>query len=568
MEKGIKEIVRTHELLEMWSDVTNEGLLLCRGPKSEILYANPKGRALLQKDAPLPRGRMLSDFFECETADRLFAGESVSARIGNRKLHLAAVRKDPFLLVIINDTTRVETLQKKSDEIRQLNHALQTIYGYYADDTIFITDGKGTVEFVGSAILESCGVPRDFFIGKDVRALEKERYFHPSVTVRILESRRPEVIKQYTRLGKEVISVGSPLLDEKGEIIKIISVTKDFSPQFKIGTMLSSAEKIPSSPADESKNVAQFLSCNAKMLNLIELARLVSSINTTVLVTGETGVGKGVMVRFIYENGNRTDRPFVKINCGAISPSLIESELFGYEPGSFTGASRDGKTGLLEAANAGTIFLDEISELPPEQQVKLLQVLQEHTMTRVGGTKTVELDIKVIAASNKDLQKLVEEGKFREDLFYRLNVVPIHIPPLRERVDDIPLLIGHFIREFNSRHDKEKQFSKEAFHCMCAYRWPGNVRELENTIERLVVTVQTPYIEIEDLPEQISGIRNKTSNSQIVLNKLIPLPEAIEELERNLIRMALDKYGNGKKAAEALGVHQSTISRKMRYYNL
>jgi transcriptional regulator with PAS, ATPase and Fis domain len=565
MEKEIGEIFRTHDLFELWSDSTNEGLILFFGAKSEILYMNPKSRALLQKGAP---PKHLFDLFEDDTAGRIFAGETVLVRVGNNKLNLDVVRKDQFGLVMINDVTHMETMQKKSDEIRQLNHSLQTIYEHYADDTIFIADGQGNVEFAGLGIHKTCGAPKDFFIGKNVRELEEEKYFYPSVTARILESRRPEVVRQRTRIGKELISVGSPILDEEGEIIKIISVTKDFSPQLKLGTMLSSAEKATSSGAREDESVAQFLSCNAKMLSLIEIARLVSSVNTTVLVTGETGVGKGVMVRFIYENGNRKNQPFVKINCGAISPNLIESELFGYERGSFTGANQEGKTGLLEAANGGTIFLDEIGELPPEQQVKLLQVLQEHTMTRVGGTETIDLDIKVIAASNKDLQKLVDAEKFREDLFYRLNVVPIHIPPLRERIDDIPLLIGHFVRTFNRLHGKEKQLSKEAFRCMCNYRWPGNVRELENAIERLVVTVQTPCIEIEDLPEQINGIRKKTPNGQIVLNKLIPLSDAIEELEKTLIGMALDKYGNGKKAAEALGVNQSTISRKMRYYNL
>ena len=309
------------------------------------------------------------------------------------------------------------------------------------------------------------------------------------------------------------------------------------------------------------------VTCNGKMLNILALAKLVAMVNSTVLINGETGTGKEVIARYIYSSGPRAAKPFIKVNCGAISPNLVESELFGYEPGSFTGAKREGKIGLVEAANGGTLFLDEISELPLNQQVKLLQVLQERSMTRVGGTKDIKLDIRIIAATNKDLEEQVKKGEFREDLYYRLNVVPIKIPPLRERAEDIPLLIKHFLNMYNSENDRDKEFTKEAFSLMCRYSWPGNVRELVNTVERLTITTQDTLIDVEDLPDKIKG-NDDDASGMIQITKIVKLNEAVEDIERKLIKMAVEKYGSGKKAAELLGVNQSTISRKMSQYGI
>ena len=316
--------------------------------------------------------------------------------------------------------------------------------------------------------------------------------------------------------------------------------------------------------AKNSSLLPDFITCNERFFTVIELIKLVAAVNSTVLIYGETGTGKSLAAHQIHLLSNRSEKPFVKINCGAIAYNLIESELFGYEPGTFTGARKEGKRGLIESANEGTFFLDEISELPLDQQVKLLQVLQDKKITRVGGTKPIELDVRFIAATNKDLEKMVIDKQFREDLFYRLNVVPIKIPPLRDRSEDIPLLIKHFLKKYPS-----KNFTSNALQCLCDYEWPGNVRELEYIVERLVVTTKKPLIGINDLPEKIVQFKTQHKiGTSITIQEILPLQAAIEETEKKLIEMALEKYKTASKVAEILKVNQSTISRKMQTYGL
>lgn len=567
MTEQAKKILMDDEVLNLWTAYTSEGVILCHKESQSLIYINEVAAELLEIDGE-NEPSVLSDLYQPQEIASLLSEKKCMLRTDNYTLETFAALTGKYILLLIKDFTKVDTIQKKSDEIRQLNIALQTVYEQYADDTIFITDGDGNVEFVGAAIPKNCGVSLEYIKGKTAKELEDERIFFPSVTMRVIESKQPEVILQETKLGKRLVTTGNPIYNEKGEITKIISVTKDFSAQIKIGTLLSVVE--PSNDAASSDKIAtpNIVTCNDKMLGVIELAQLVAVVNSTVLINGETGTGKEVLARYIYNASSRSDQPFIKVNCGAISPTIFESELFGYEPGSFTGANKGGKIGLLEAANGGTLFLDEISELPINQQVKLLQVLQERSMTRVGGTKTVDLDIRIIAATNKDLEYLVEKGEFREDLFYRLNVVPIRIPPLRERNDDIPLLISHFIKAFNVHYGKDKELSKEAFQTLCQYSWPGNVRELENTIERLVITTLTPLIKSSDLPLQIAHEKMTGLDSLVMIKKIVPLSEATKALEKNLLFMAMEKYKSGKKVAEILGVNPSTISRKLRRLHL
>jgi transcriptional regulator with PAS, ATPase and Fis domain/NAD-dependent dihydropyrimidine dehydrogenase PreA subunit len=272
-----------------------------------------------------------------------------------------------------------------------------------------------------------------------------------------------------------------------------------------------------------------------EMGKVLQVATKVAQVTSTVMILGESGVGKEVVARFVHNASLRRGGPFVTINCGAIPPNLLESELFGYEAGAFTGAKRQGKPGMIETASSGTLFLDEISDLPLDLQVKLLQVIQERRLTRVGGIQPIEVDIRIIAATNRDLAKMVERGEFRADLFYRLNVVPIVIPPLRSRRDDIIPLIYHFLAKHNNTHRYNKTISRETREVLTQYSWPGNVRELENLIERLVVTVEGDEIGVEDLPQYIKE-RDVSCNSKVIVEGVIPLREAVEEVERQLIK--------------------------------
>ncbi len=298
------------------------------------------------------------------------------------------------------------------------------------------------------------------------------------------------------------------------------------------------------------------------METVIALMQKVSSVSSTVFITGASGVGKEVVARYIHRTGNRSCEPFVKINCAAIPETLLESELFGYEEGAFTGARRSGKPGLIELASGGTLFLDEITEMPMSLQAKLLQVLQEKCLVRVGGTRQIRVDARVIAATNRDIERAVKEGCFRNDLYYRLNVIPIRVPSLVERAGDIAPLTYHFLEKWGARYGRARQISREARETLEKYGWPGNVRELENVLEFLVVTVDAPVIDIEHIPTHIRSARGKDT-AEVRVSGIMPLRKAVEEVERQLIERASETCPSTYAIARALGVNQSTVVRKI-----
>lgn len=562
----VREILIEDKIYEIWMENSSEGLIICTDKDFTILYINKLCVEMLIIDEQNLPYSLLNVFNE-EEINTLSNGKDFISKSFRGALQIRSIKINKYLLIVINDLTHVATVEEKVEEIKQLNKELQTVYEQYADDTIIITDGEGVIKFSGTMTAANCGVSPGYMIGKNVAQLEADKYFYPSVTSMVLKSKQPEVVIQNTKIGKTLVAVGTPIFDEKGNITKVISITRDYSKQIKIGTLLSNEDETGNDGTGQDYCNKKIVTCNQQMLNILALCRLIANVNSTVLIYGETGTGKEVIARYIYSLGTRANKPFIKINCGAISSSLVESELFGYEPGSFTGARKEGKVGLIEAANGGTLFLDEISELPLNQQVKLLQVIQERSMVRVGGTQSISLDIRIIAATNKVLEEQVMKGEFREDLYYRLNVIPINIPPLRERKEDIPLLIRHFQNAFRLSNDKDKGFSKEAFLLMCQYSWPGNVRELMNTVERLMITTKNTFIGVEELPEKIR-INKREDSDNIEVKGIMKLSDAVEEVERRLIQMAIEKYGNGKKAAEFLGVNQSTISRKMKQYGI
>ncbi|HHI98017.1 MAG TPA: sigma-54-dependent Fis family transcriptional regulator [Thermodesulfatator atlanticus] len=306
------------------------------------------------------------------------------------------------------------------------------------------------------------------------------------------------------------------------------------------------------------------------MRRVFALIEKVADTESTVLILGESGTGKELVARAIHAASDRREGPFIPVNCGAIPEELLESELFGHEKGAFTGAIKT-RIGRFELAHGGTIFLDEIAEMSPKLQVKLLRVLQERTFERIGGTKPIKVDIRVIAATNKDLEKEVKEGRFREDLYYRLNVIPIKLPPLRERLEDIPLLVEHFLARFSNRKKEPVQgISKEALECLMKHDWPGNVRELENVIERMVILSNGSQLTLEDVPEYILEKTGTVKTTAYVQEFDIPdegvhLPTLVAEFEKNLILKALEKTGWVKnRAAKLLRINRTTLIEKMK----
>lgn len=438
-------------------------------------------------------------------------------------------------------------------------------------DEIFVTDGQGRTLRVNKVCEQNYGVPAEALIGQNVRQLQQQGFFNHSVALQAIQEKKRVTAMQTTRSGKKLIVTANPLLDEQGRVRRVILNSRDITELVNLRRqLLDSKQKLASYQAELDKlrrllgQEKELVAVSRAMQDILTMVEKVAQLDTTVLLEGESGVGKGLVARRLHELSPRRQRPFVVINCGAIPENLVESELFGYAPGAFTGAHREGKAGLIEAANGGTLFLDEITELPLNVQVKLLHVLQDRRVMRLGENRYREVDIRVIAASNQQVYRQVQEQKFREDLFYRLHVVPIIIPPLRHRREDIGPLAEYFLQILNQRYQINKQLGAGALEALQKYHWPGNVRELENVIERAVVTADESVIERHHLPEYILTEQQQFRNVFVV--DICPLKQATEEVERQILQKALQKHRNTYRMARALQVNQSTIVRKLKKY--
>lgn len=436
-------------------------------------------------------------------------------------------------------------------------------------DQITITDKNGVFIRISDSCSKNFGVPIENIIGHSCYELEKKGVLSSSVTSAVLHSKREITIFQETKAGQRLIVTGKPLFDKDGQIYRIINISRNVTLNDELQRRLQETEDLLAMIKKQIQQEHRFetpllLGNSEVMQSVFKTIEAVSLLNVTILLGGETGVGKSVYARYIHNLSPQREQPFIQINCGAIPADLIESELFGYAPGSFTGASSKGKEGLLAAAKNGTIFLDEISEMPASLQVKLLHVLQERSYMRVGETVAKPFKARVIAASNRDLKQQVKEGAFREDLYYRLNVVPITIPALRERQTDIPLLAEHFLQQINNKYDLHKKFSEQAFLQLQKYNWPGNVRELENTVERLVVLSRRDIIDSEDItniiPETMMDLNSYAVGST--------LKDIMEHVEYEVLKNALKDHGSTRKIAAVLGIDQSTVVKKMKKYQL
>ncbi|AEM79135.1 sigma-54 interaction domain-containing protein [Thermoanaerobacter wiegelii] len=441
-----------------------------------------------------------------------------------------------------------------------------------SDDLACITDGSGLKVRISSSAEKIYGLKPEDLIGKNVSDLEKNGMYFPSATKIAIEEKKKVTVIQKTKTGRKLLVTATPFFDKDNNIRRIVSISKDITDEEKLKVELQQTKELLQKYEEELSSLriahlknSELIYRSKQMEKLIELVNKVAPTESTILIYGETGVGKEVLSRYIH-NISRSNGPFIKINCGAIPENLLEAELFGYEKGAFTGAKSEGKPGLIEIADKGTLLLDEISELPLSLQVKLLRVLQEKEFIRVGGIKSIKVDVRIIAASNKDLKELVKEGKLRQDLYYRLNVVPITIPPLRERTQDIPVLAYHFLNIYNEKYGRSKQLTNEVMEVFMKYPWPGNVRELENVIERIVIISENDQITKKDLPGELLNQEESNHLPGVYVSRLMPLKEASALVEYQLIKQAIEECGSSYKAAEVLGVDQSTIIRKLKKY--
>lgn len=434
----------------------------------------------------------------------------------------------------------------------------------HVHEGIVIADKDGKILYVNEANERITGLENKKILGKYVREVA------PDSSIPDVINTGREKLGVKTRVNDRYVISNIVPIKNKGcdEVIGAISVFLDITELENLNAKLIKAEeKINRLSLQLSSfigNEEPIIGKNAKMQKAFSLALKAANINSNVLIIGESGTGKEVIAKFIHDKGVRKHKPFIAVNCGAIPENLLESELFGYEAGAFTGASSKGKPGLFEQAEGGTLFLDEIGDMPYPLQVKLLRVLQEKEIIRVGGTQKIRLDVRVIAATNKDLEMMVKEKKFREDLYYRLNVIKIDVPPLKERKEDLPLYISYFLNRLARRLDRAKpKIASAAMKMLLNYDYPGNIRELENILEKSMIIDDDDLITVEDLPEYLI----KESPYQYYDSAKDRWPKLFE-VERNLIEESLKVFKNKSKAAQVLGIPRSTLYRKIKEYGI
>lgn len=573
---GIMEIIFREGSILTFLDAYDKKLIIVDSNES-IIYANRKTRLLLHKMNTAIQGKKLSRFMDLpQLGDVLHEGISYCCIPGVLGEQSVAVNISP---VEINrdivggviafedeacDVNYITTLKLCNSISRELESVFNASY-----DEIVVTDSTGTVIKMNTVFRKFYNLDSEDFVGKNVFDLEKAGIFSPSVTLMVLKEKKRVSIIQKTNTDKVLIVTGHPVFDLNKKLISVISMAKDITEMHRLKEKLEQVEKTAQKyyyqleqlkQKEEQGDIIQYRS--VQMDRVMAMAVKTARVDSNLLITGESGVGKSVLAEAIHKMSSRSDSEIVSVNCGAIPETLMESEFFGYEKGAFTGARTEGKLGKLDMADTGTLFLDEISELPLMMQVKLLKVIQDKKFVRVGGTKTIGSDFRLIAATNKDLEKEVKAGRFREDLFYRLNVVPIEIPPLRQRREDIVLLINHFWERLNRKYGTGRRLDPDIFDVLTEYPWPGNVRELENCVERIMVTVDKDLIHVADLPLFLLN----HSADETDPKRVVPLNQAMDEVEKRLILNAYKRYGNTYKAAEALGVSQSTVVRKLKKF--
>ncbi|MEA4924257.1 MAG: sigma 54-interacting transcriptional regulator [Syntrophomonadaceae bacterium] len=477
-------------------------------------------------------------------------------------------------VAVLQDISELESISRELENVKELNKELDAIIES-SYDGLYLTNGQGITLRVNEAFEKLTGVGSSEMVGRNVEDLVKERgIVSESVSALVLKAKKPITIMQKTLTGRLALTTGTPVFDRKGRIFRVVSNVREITELILLKQQLEQAQGLSKHYESELRALQirysgseKLVISSRKMKDLLDTVIRLAQVDSTVLITGESGTGKELIAETIHNNSLRKNGPFIKINCGAISHNLLETELFGYEAGAFTGAKKGGKAGYFELAQGGTLLLDEISELPFNLQVNLLRVLQSKELIRVGGEKTVPVDVRIIAAANRDIQGLVEKNLFRKDLYYRLNVVPVEVPPLRERKEEIPVLAAHFVQMFNKKYKMDKELSANVIDVLMDYDWPGNVRELENIIERLVVTIPGSILARNDLPLHLKK-NTLEKHPKITVTGILPLREAVETVEKQILEQAFQRYKATREVAQHLEVDPSTILRKAAKYGL
>lgn len=494
--------------------------------------------------------------FKCQVNGRYILANRTPLEMGGKILGGISVFQD-----ITNDELATQELASVKENELYLESIIENSY-----DGIYITDRDGLTLMVNRSYERITGIERTQLLGRYVKELTNEGLMSISLTEHVVNEKKSITLNQ-TVNQKMLIITGNPIVDENGRVIKVITNVRDITELIDLEKQLHITKEM----ADLYKktvfeDAGDNIVCKSKgMKQVLHLAKKVAPKNTTVLVLGETGTGKEVVSKYIHTNSDRANENYIKINCGAIPANLLESELFGYVGGAFTGANPKGKMGMFELANEGTLFLDEIGEMPIDLQASLLRVLQDGEVTRIGDTKSRKVDVRIIAATNKNLENMIDQGTFRSDLFYRLNVISIYVPPLRERVEDISAFAEYFINELNKKYNEKKIITQSFIENLKKNDWPGNVRELANFIEKQFVMSDSEILDSFTIVAQ-QNISSSNGDGNIIIKGLLPMQDAIQIVEETLLRRAMSKAHNTHKAAKMLNMSQPTFFRKYKEY--
>ncbi|WP_446898556.1 sigma-54 interaction domain-containing protein [Clostridium sp. LBM24168] len=461
----------------------------------------------------------------------------------------------------------INNLKLKIDEINTVFNCI--------DGIVLVVNRNKIIERVNTSFYKLTGIDTKLFEGKNIDDLKKNEFMEESIIQKVFEDKKTVEMNVKYKSGRIVTYTAVPIIDKNGDIKQVIATGRNITELVELQNRLEESEKQKKKYIDRLRNLEKHLGGNLiyssdKMKQVMKMAIRAAKTDSPIFITGESGVGKEEIAKFIHENSSRRNGNFVTVNCAAIPPELFESELFGYDEGAFTGAKKGGKEGLFEGSNGGTLFLDEIGEMNISMQTKLLRVLQENEIKRIGGNRSIKIDVRYICATNLSKKDLSDNMKFRQDLYYRLSVIPINIPPLRERRAGIFSLVHVFLKSYNKKYGRKIRLNRKMMQVFHDYDWPGNIRELKNVVERLVILseddlpTEEQFYYILQLGNKDNLQKHKLQDRKIVVSGLMNLNEAHDMIDETLIKKALHKYGKVTDAAKAIGIDPSTIYRKLK----
>ncbi len=576
MKSTSLEPVQVSSFCNLVTDASHNGIVII-DRNGLILVYNEAARRIFGDDDRSPVGRHFSEIRPETWPDLKNILETGRPQLGKKIVFPQATiiaNRSPITLhgkvegviSVFQDISEYEAMISGLHGYKKLHRELEAIFES-SFDGLYITDGKANTIRVNNAYERITGLKREDLIGRKMQDLVEEGVFDHSVTLDVLKQRGQVTIMQKIKGDKHLLVTGTPIFDDENKVALVVTNVRDITLLNNLQSQLEETRRLSSryyqSFMEQEKfqyDLQDIVVKSASMFQTIQKAIKVAAVDSSVLLSGESGVGKSMLARIIHLISPRKEKPFIKINCGAIPDSLIESELFGYTKGAFTGAAPEGKAGLIEVAHTGTVFLDEVGELTLAMQVKLLEVIEEKMFTRLGGTRPTSVDVRIIAATNHDLKELVQDGRFREDLYYRLNVIPIHIPPLRDRRDDIAALALNRLEKFNQSSSHFKRLDPAVMDRLTRYNYPGNVRELINIMERIMIMSDGNIISLSDIPEEL---KESASTTVDPFEEGVTLKKALEMMEVRIIEGALRKHQSLSMTARALNVHPTTLWRKM-----